>query len=205
MVTISAAVLAQALASMPSVPAEPPGPLAPAPQPVVTRYWYGYQTLAVDGAALSLAGLGLAEAEDVRSKQNMALLVTGFAGGLFAYALGPPILHEVHGRFGVAPIDFSIRMGSALGGILLAAGLDSLGGGDTPTGAAEDAIVVVSFLVPMIIDAAFLSSATVVQYPDRPLPVSPSWSFAPFVSTARPVGEDGRHGQAPLFGVGGTF
>lgn len=204
---LSAALLAQALASTPSGPATQP-PTQPAPSVVVTHEWYGWQILAVDGAALSLAGIGIAE--ETVTKQDQALLLTGFVGGALVYALGPPIVHFVHGRDVWGFADFGIRVGSVFVGttLALAAASASLNNEGKLTDTNADVIVgffAMGFLVPMIVDAAVLSSATEVRYPDRPATISASWSMAPFVSAVRVLGEGGNRAFAPVFGVGGTF
>ena len=60
---------------------------------------YAWQTLAVDGAALSLMVVGAARKE--RELQSL---------GVGTYAFGPPLVHAAHGRFGRAGIDVASRV-----------------------------------------------------------------------------------------------
>jgi hypothetical protein len=71
----------------------------PAPTPrVTTSQWYGWETLLVDGAALTTM-----IASGVRS--NNGLAPVGY--GLFV--LGPPLVHVAHGHIGTGLADAGMR------------------------------------------------------------------------------------------------
>lgn len=63
-------------------------------------HWYGYETLAIDGAAILVTVLGIAA-------DSSALAILGAAG----YTFGPPILHGVHGSGERAIGSFALRIG----------------------------------------------------------------------------------------------
>lgn len=200
MIALSATVLAQALASTPGVPSDPSPTPAPA-RPVVTHVWYGYQTLAVDVVAVAVAGIGGAVVSE-----NSRIGVPAILTGVVIYGLGPPVVHVVHGRLVVGAADLAIRLASNFVGLATAASAfvfsDEVTG--TPLYIAIGAVAM-GVLVPVVLDAALASSATVVRYPDRPPTISSSWSLAPFVSSVRGVGDAGKRSAAAVFGIGGTF
>jgi hypothetical protein len=76
-------------------PAAPPQPV-----PLTKRNWYGWQTLATDGASLALffAAVG---------SQSEGL---GWAS-LGGYALGGPVVHFAHERIGIGFLSFALRIG----------------------------------------------------------------------------------------------
>jgi hypothetical protein len=73
--------------------------------------WYGWQTLLVDAAALSLVIAGAVVAEDSRRTEEMGIgmIVGGAIGGL----IGPPIVHAAHGKWDNAGISGGLRLGGA--------------------------------------------------------------------------------------------
>jgi hypothetical protein len=111
-------------------------------------YWYGWQTLIADGTSLVvLPVLGGAT-------QSEALL--GMAVG--GYFLAPPVIHAVHGRWGMTFASLGIRLGLPTVGVLLGAAADQDEcGGDLclPVGAAIGFIIGIGGAVT--IDAALLS------------------------------------------------
>jgi hypothetical protein len=98
-------------------PAVSPANLVPyeAPQPS-ERVWYGWQTLAADGASLALFTLAFA---DAKSPASSSLAV----GGLVAYIIGGPIVHAHHGHGGKTVGSLAFRLGLPLGGALLGAAI----------------------------------------------------------------------------------
>jgi len=201
MLMFSAAVLAQALASIPSVP-----PTQPAPPVIVTHEWYGYQTLAIDVPALTLGVVGFATG-------NTAILVSGSA----LYALGPPLVHVAHGRLEVGLSDLGIRIllpvAVTLGALLVASPVLLVmaafcEGPGCASGAADDVLIVgvgAGVVAAVIADAAALSSVTRVHHADRSSPTrTTSWSLVPFARPAM-LGEEGRRRAVAVVGVGGTF
>jgi hypothetical protein len=97
------------------VPAEPappperawddPAPVPPKPE----RRWYGWQTLATDGAAIALL-VGTASAAAAADLSEGPLLTTGYTLGLVTYALGGPIVHFSHGNTWRGLASFGIRV-----------------------------------------------------------------------------------------------
>jgi hypothetical protein len=104
-----------------------PAPAAAAPEPAVqyslhppaaepqSNRWYGWQTLATDGAsfALVVGSISLGGGGDGGNSISSVLLLGAFG----AYALGGPVVHLVHGNPGRAFASLGMRVG---GPILLA-------------------------------------------------------------------------------------
>lgn len=65
------------------------------------RVWYGWQTLTLDGVAIASGAI---------------LAKGGFDGAgwvwIGSYAFGPPVVHALHGRVGMAFADLGIRVGA---------------------------------------------------------------------------------------------
>ena len=72
--------------------------------PSTPTHWYGYQTLATDGAALTLA------IPAIFLGGSGAQTPLGI-GGALTYGLGAPIVHFAHGRFGQGVFDLGLRAG----------------------------------------------------------------------------------------------
>ena len=73
--------------------------------------WYGWQTLATDGAALTSIVLG------VTQRDGDPLLALGLGG----YLLGAPTVHLVHDRVGTGLASLGLRVGAPLTGMMLGA------------------------------------------------------------------------------------
>jgi len=89
-----AAALAISLAAPRAARAEDPPPDA-----VRESTWYGWQLLAVDGAALALWGpyaFRAATESGFAAHQFGGLLATGLVGGLLVSTLGTPFIHVYH-------------------------------------------------------------------------------------------------------------
>lgn len=85
------------------------------PAPVPER-WYGWQTLSLDAAALSMAALTVATEEDS----------TLWTLGIATFALGAPIVHGIHDRPPLLALgDFGLRVGMPLAGLLIGAQIDA--------------------------------------------------------------------------------
>ena len=125
--------------------------------------WYGWQTLAVDGALLTIGLLPLRPSD---SSANTAFAL-GWYGG---YALGAPIVHWAHGHVGKGFGSLGMRLGGPLAGALLGVGValatgasfgvkDSSGNQlyvGTGDRIAEGGVIL-GMLAPVIIDAAVLA------------------------------------------------
>lgn len=79
------------------------------------REWYGWQTLALDGASVSIVLLGgLALATDEYQLEEVG--ATWILGSAVPYLFGSPVLHAVRGHSGKAWASFGLRLGMPLAG-----------------------------------------------------------------------------------------
>ena len=93
--------------------AAPPIPVAPA-APVKER-WYGWQTLVTDAGAVTLTIALTANADEHDDAAVIGALVIGAS----AFALGGPLVHGAHGRWGKAGVSLALRLGlSLIGGAI---------------------------------------------------------------------------------------
>jgi hypothetical protein len=97
-------------------PAELPPPSAPLVVTPVVESWYGWETLVVDGASVSL--MTMAAASDNQGAQGPFAL-----GGVVGFSLGAPIVHAAHGRWGIAAADVAMRVGGVFLGGLIGTGI----------------------------------------------------------------------------------
>jgi hypothetical protein len=102
----------------------------PPPAPV----WYGAQTLIVDAAVEGL--LVTATVLNFASQDTQRGVGVPLLAGTAIYLFGAPIVHAAHGRVGMSFASVAVRVGLALGGMLIGA----IGGavasdGDPATGA----------------------------------------------------------------------
>jgi hypothetical protein len=114
-----------------------PAPVAPLPA-ATERQWYGWQTLAADGAALVFGTQGQVEA------------------GLATFVFGAPVVHWAHGRVGAGFGSLALRVSLPLLGLVA---LDSL-----PCRSECSEPILVGLLLitaPVPIDAAVLAYETV--------------------------------------------
>jgi hypothetical protein len=122
--------------------------------------WYGWQTLATDGAAVGLISASLATADNGRNSPSSALAW----GALGAYALGAPVMHFVHENPGRGLASFGMRVG---GPILLGftgAMLENCGGGGGDFCGLGGALIGTS----LGIIGAVAVDAAVFAYDDKP-------------------------------------
>jgi hypothetical protein len=101
----------------------PRASVAPAPQAarapdgatekLAGSHWYGWQTLATDGAAVALLATGIATSSEG----------VGFFSAA-TFALGGPIVHLAHGRGGAAAASLGIRVGLATAGFFAGAAME---------------------------------------------------------------------------------
>jgi hypothetical protein len=89
--------------------ARPAADSAPAETPAAPRRWYGWQTLSLDGASLTLGVVGVAGSGEPRATR-IVLGSVGFTG----YALGAPVVHWMHDQPGKAATSLGLRLGLPL-------------------------------------------------------------------------------------------
>jgi hypothetical protein len=82
-------------------------PSAPSAATVSPTRWYGYETLATDGAALVLAVPAF-------SSSTSGFQTTFGVGSLVVYGLGGPIVHFAHGHVGKGFADLGLRVAMPL-------------------------------------------------------------------------------------------
>lgn len=134
-----------------------PGPapvwVRTAPAPIdrrarVERRWYGWQTLATDGAAILLVFAAIE-----RQSAELASI------GVGTYAFGGPIVHASRGHEGKAVGSFALRVGPPVAALLLA--LSTARGSDDARSddRADVALVVFGLSIPaaIAIDAAVIA------------------------------------------------
>jgi hypothetical protein len=122
------------------------------------RTWYGWQTLVVDGAALSalLAGAAVNRGASSGSEGSVVAVV-----GLLTYELGPGIVHFVHRNPGRGFASFGVRLGMPLTGAFLGASFSS----NCDSYRCEDDGAAAGALLGMV--GAIAIDAAVFAYDDR--------------------------------------
>jgi hypothetical protein len=132
--------------STPPPAAAPPSPAQPG---VVTREWYGYQTLLVDAAVLSTSlGIGL------QSRGGTSFAVVATTG----YLAGGPLVHLLNGNPVAAAASLGVRVGAPVVGGLLGAAAGGSKSMAPYTAVLGSAIGVVSAIV---FDSAYIANNTV--------------------------------------------
>jgi hypothetical protein len=86
-----------------------------APAPALEQRWYGWQILAVDGAADALAIVTVA----THTGGTYPATLAGYSLAAGGYLFGGPIVHAVHGHGWRTLGSFGLRLGAPLGGALL--------------------------------------------------------------------------------------
>src|SRR5689334_1483418 len=80
--------------------------------PEPERSWYGYQTLAADGLAITMTGLGVQSAihESTRSGRSSSHTTSQMllVGGSLTYLFAAPTVHALHGHWGKAGGSFGL-------------------------------------------------------------------------------------------------
>jgi hypothetical protein len=128
--------------------AAPPAVESSAPRPVT--YWYGWQTLTSDAAALTFA----VTAGAVSGSGDGAAEAFAYTSAA-TYVFGGPILHAAHENWGRALGSLGLRLGAPIVGAILGAGLEDCSGGDSCSGAAVG--FVAGLGAAIAIDAAVLA------------------------------------------------
>jgi hypothetical protein len=147
--------------------------------PAPTERWYGWQTLAADGA-----GIGLLIYSGSAAFEGTLPIVAGTLG-VGTLLLGAPAIHAAHGRWGTGALSLGLRIALPLVGVGIAGASSnscSECGGQLVLGT----LVVLS---PIWIDAALLAREKVPQK-------SVQLHLRPSIALNR---------HATVFGVAGTF
>ncbi len=199
--TATAAVPAAATAAAPTAAAAtPPAPAAPAPVPAKPRSapraaalratspaptrteWYGWQTLAADGASAALVLGGIAA-----EKPNLAV------AGVLSYLLVPPTLHSVKGRHEQGGISVAFRLAGPFVGAMIGMGASDVFCPScvdySPGLIAGGALL--GIVSGPVVDALFLSKREV-----KTGRAAPRAAFAPSVVPVR---------EGATFGLSGSF
>jgi hypothetical protein len=138
-------------------------------QPATREHWYGWQTLTVDGASMLVLQIGAAGNND-----RIALAALG------GYALGPPIVHAAHDRWGIAVADVLVRVGAPFLGGMIGAGT-ATHQNDDDVGAAVVGILI-GYAAAVTLDAAVFARETVPVH-ETPEATGFSWSPSLGVTT----------------------
>jgi hypothetical protein len=143
------------------------------------RHWYGWQTLAADGA--SLAALTLVVALSTQDRSRNVGNLSGLAWfGALGYELAPGIIHFVHRNPGRGFASMGLRLGLPLAGAFLGA---SAASGCSGGFACEAGGVGLGALVGMT--GAIAIDAAVLAYDDAPATGSRGLSLTPLVSVTQ--------------------
>jgi hypothetical protein len=167
--------------------AAPGTPFVAAPEPMSQSHWYGWQTLLVDGAALTtvVGGLWLRPAH-----QDWSVVSIVGVGGL---AVGAPIVHWAHGHTGVGFASLGLRLGLPALGALIAL-TPSCSGGECSEQALALALGVTLIPAPIVLDATWLARERETAGAAPPARAGVDW--APFISA---------FGERRMLGVSGRF
>jgi hypothetical protein len=196
----------EATPGAPSSPAaSPPAATADAETPQVALEWYGWQVLALDGAAVGLGAAAVLGLRVSAGSGGEGFLPFGAVGGVLLlvgleYQFGAPlIIHNLlHQNYPAMTIDLVVRLLGPLAGALAGLALDIAVHSGPETGPASGISftsigALVGLLGPIAYDASVLSRA-------------PARAKAPPASAAfqwAPVG--GVVNGSPFAGVAGTF
>lgn len=142
-----------ALAPAPAAPLPAEESIHPHPAADAPSRWYGWQTLAADGAALTLSVASIALSDASSDAPSTAL---GW-GAFGTYALGAPVLHVVHGNPGRGFASVGLRLGGPIVLAFLGASAESCNGGDFCGFGGALVGVTTGILAAIAIDAALLA------------------------------------------------
>lgn len=171
----------QRAASSPPPHDDEPVPVEPPPR----RRWYGWQTLAADGASLAVfLTAGIASSGNEGFGGRVAAI------GAVSYGLTPGIIHFVHRNPGRGFASFGIRLGMPLAGVFIGASAASGCSGFLceAGGAAVGALIGAG--------GAIAIDAAVLAYEDPPDHPPIGVSFQPLISVTP---------KHALFGVAGRL
>lgn len=132
--------------------------------------WYGWQTLISDAASLSLF-IAAAKTDDLDTRGG---LVTASVG---TFALGPPIIHLMHGQPLRSLGSFALRVGPPIAAVaLFADGMD----GNHSDGVAHLEIVSGILIATLFVPTAIVLDSAALAYKEVP-PPNQAVRFAPTI------------------------
>jgi hypothetical protein len=130
--------------------------------------WYGYQTLALDAAAISAGALAWSHAGEVHAGRVGSPTFIWGSIAAAAWFGGAPLVHMLHDRSESAAYSFVLRLGLPFVAALVGTGLWAAGwGGCTACLYAIPPLAGVAILTPMVADAAILSREPATSPPPR--------------------------------------
>lgn len=204
-------VAASSMLATPACAGEPAAPSTamevPPAEPSATseRRWYGYQTLAIDGAAVGFGVLsGISDGRMSRTVFDIA--------GVGTYLLGGPFVHLAHGHIGKGLGSFGIRVGAPLACLLIATMLGAAAAPNNDGGAKLGGAVtgveygmLFGVVTASILDFAILAHEDVPRgtaADPNPRANPSARTFAPTFAVSR---EAQGSGARTTFGLAGTF
>jgi hypothetical protein len=113
--------------------------------------WYGWQTLLVDAAALTLVIAGAIVAGDSRRNEDIGLGMV--IGGTIVGLAGAPVVHMAHSKWNNAGVSSGIRLGGALVVLGSAAGCSAERGGCGEGWALLAVVGALAYPIAVIVDA----------------------------------------------------
>jgi hypothetical protein len=184
---------AQESGAAPVVPPPAVEPTPPAAPSSSGSQWYGWQTLASDGATL-LSTIALANVHSLNSNGNSAIVLTNLGVG---FGLGAPLVHFAHGRPLTALADIAMRVGGVVVGALVGAAAMGSNGDSRE----DDMGAVVGLLLGGVVgsSAAVVVDATVLSWekrgPARAATVGQAFTIEPTLGWAPGGGTLGVQGR----------
>lgn len=151
--------------------------------------WYGWQTLAVDGASMTLLLTGALVAGSSTRNEGMLGARVLVGGSLLGFALGAPVVHVVNGEPGRAAGSLGLRVGLPAVGFMI--GLAAAPSCSSSTGEYGPCLKVLDtaaagaglgMLAASMLDAWLLAHTSA---PDRVAPRAAMLRVAPQIDPAR--------------------
>jgi hypothetical protein len=178
----------------------------PAPPLPPSTHWYGYETLAVDAAALALV-LPIAMSHDNNLQEGLFIA----SGAIYGH--GGPIVHFAHGHVSKGFTDLGLRTGlpvafGFVGGLIGAAGGPNNSLGPTFLGVLVGGAIGMGSAIAF--DAAWLAREPAPGHLDarvdvRPAPRTTSDSSAAHFEPTFGVSPERQGGARGVLGLRGTF
>lgn len=141
------------------------------------RRWYGGETLASDGVSAALVIAGVLSASGSRNSESATVVLAG--AGFLGFALGPPIIHAIHGHGGKAAASLGLRVASTL---LLFGGAIGCSGSSRQCRNGYEAMAYIGALgypTSIVLDAALIAREDVQQNDQE------AFTLVPWLTTTR--------------------